>query len=202
MDELIRAFRKFIFRDFFYGISGGMIILQFHNFFDLNYKGFPGEMYLMPIMICGLSYCVGYINQEIWSQFRFVTTAAPKWNGTRKCPQWLQNIYSRHTGELWDDPKPTQKQLNAGFNDEQIDRIINHLHIGIGIGTSLLTILLMRCAFDLYKSFNLLFNNVLTEIDYKEIVLLSIIAFLACSSLALGWLKTMQRAKYCAELAE
>lgn len=131
-EDILKSLGKFLYRDYFYFVSGVIIFLSAINSFELNLF-IPNEFRIIVIWASiGLLISIGFINQEIWSQTPFVKTNCPK-----TYHDICHAIYTRHAGRPWQSGGST---AHAGLmDDQQYQRIVNLKQICTSIGSSLLT---------------------------------------------------------------
>lgn len=180
MDEILKSFRNFLFRDFFYIVCGGLIFRASREIGEIELRPLSGDTLFDGILLAGLAYAVGYLNQEVWSQTRFVTTARGQRYG-----RILRFLYRRHTFQDWADvPTVSHEHIRDALSEDEYNRILNHKLVGASMGSALLTTsILLVVAYFVHWAGLLL-----------GLALLSVI--LGCAFVLLAWVKTMQQCKY------
>ena len=100
-EKLIDLLGRFIYRDYFYFVSGAIIFLNFAYVISVSEGGIDHSSILksipdsLSILIAwvsvGLLHAIGFVNQEIWSQTPVVTTRTSE----TYCKIQI-NTYKRH----------------------------------------------------------------------------------------------------------
>ena len=154
-EDILKSLGKFLYRDYFYFVSGVIIFLSAINSFDLNVF-IPNEFRIVVIWASiGLLVSIGFINQEIWSQTPLVKT---------NCPTMYHSIchaiYIRHAGRPW---QSGGNRAHAGLmDDQQYQRIVNLKQICTSIGSSLLTsIIFLVTSYFMYGNLGSLLTAIL-----------------------------------------
>ena len=181
VDELLRTFRNFLFRDFFYVVCGALIFRAVREVGPLSVHPIFGQGTLDTIVLVGMAYAIGYLNQEVWSQFGFVSTAPCSTFGAIPKP-----FYKRHTRRDWvpvgDSPDFTRRQELKSMEGYQ--RITNHRYVGVSMGSALLTVSLLLTAAAIVHG------------SAAKLNLLLITVPLATAFLILSWVKAMQQCEF------
>jgi hypothetical protein len=100
MDELSKAFRRFIMRDMVFILGGGSVILSFLYYFDFVEKILELR-WGFYVFIAGIAYVVGYAVQDGMSLLGIVTT-----RDYFKPNCFVKWMYERFCGAEWRDIKP------------------------------------------------------------------------------------------------
>lgn len=181
MDALLKTFRNFLFRDFFYVVCGVLILRAAQEIGRPAFGAFTGHETFDVIVLAGIAYALGYLNQEIWSQFGFVTTA-----GCSHFGRFTKFFYRRHTKTEWREVAhpPTVEQSKQAEREDAFNRIINHRLVGASMGSALLTVSVMLLAAAIRHGSARLAWPLLVTVP------------LAAAFLVLSWVKAMQQCEY------
>ena len=186
MTDIIKGLGKFLSRDLMYVIGGGTFLFSIVLASGLKFTPIL-ELLDKPafaIILAGIAYVIGYLNQEVISLTHIVTTSRPKPN------RFLCWWYKRFTGFSFIDPPPFDYttewiRLLDAYREEQLaefERIISLKHIGSAVGSNwFLSSLVLVTTF---------------LIDRKELLAIIISPWLFLASLGLiltAWIKGMQQ---------
>ena len=185
MDDVLKTFRNFLFRDFFYIVCGAVILRASREIGEVHLLPLSGDATMDGILLAGIAYAVGYMNQEIWSQTPFVTTArGSKYN------RFLCSLYKRHTLRAWEDINRSLDSASLSADQhEAYQRIVNHKIVGAAMGSALLTSAIL-----------LGIASVLGGINWRLAGLAAGLLALGSVFVAAAWVKTMQQCGYLAAL--
>lgn len=185
MTEIIKGLGKFLSRDLMYVVGGGTFLFSIVLSFELDFRPILEllDKPVFAVILAGIAYVIGYLNQEMLSLTHIVTTSRPKPN------RFLSWWYKRFTSCDFTDPPAfdytTERiKLLDRYKEEQLvdfERIISLKHIGSAVGSNwFLSSLVLFITF-------IIKTNVFLAI-------LALCLFLASLGLILtAWIKGMQQ---------
>lgn len=175
--ELIKMLRKILYRDFYYVLSGALIITTIQKLEISSYSLFSINGSLITIFFIGACHAVGYVNQELWAQFPWLTVSTNHGSFNK----FLSEFYRRHTSEPWKDRDCTKPTPKEKIDQDLLDRTIDLKQIGSSMGS---------CGMSL--SIITIYGYIGEKFTWHSVILSMI---MAVSFLFIAWLKTMQASK-------
>jgi len=187
MNELAKSLSKFLNRDLMYIIGGVSFFISCLFFAEIKLEKIYNisSNYIVTLYFIGISYIIGYMNQEILSLTPLLTTNKVKPN---KFLKWLYQKFTNSTLNEWKsitDYTADIITIRNHYKDEslaEIERIVILKQIGSAIGSNWLL------------SSMILFIKYFATNHNKYILFIALYLFMASIFLIIiAWIKGMQQ---------
>jgi hypothetical protein len=136
MDELAKAFQRFIARDLIFIVAGGTVITAFLYNFGAGRIPSSNDHIALYLLLAGVAYVVGYAIQDGLSLTALLTTAS-----VQTPSPFVRWLYRRFTRTEWVDIAnidlaQAQQRIPDGEPRVQHERIITLKQVGTAAGPS------------------------------------------------------------------
>ena len=132
-DELTKLLDRFLYRDFFYVLAGSIIgLAALDTFGDISSSQLDFG-FLFGAIFVGMSYVVGLLSQEIWSQSPWIGTSSRSDYGG-----FMKGVFRRHEGRDWQDGRDSSGRIESK-RPGHYQRAVDLKQVGTSIGTAFLT---------------------------------------------------------------
>jgi len=194
MNELIKSINYFLYRDFFFILSGSIELLSVYMVFsekiELKENLFPpvfGNIapFIISIFFLGIAYVIGYLTQEVFKLF--LTSSKPQ-NKYRRIVRWAYKRITHNESKeeyLLDDIEEAKMLIykesdESGMTNKiRYERLISLKQVGTAVGSGFII-----------SGFILLYAPVISIWVSPILIILGLLLIL------FGWVKLLEQTEF------